>query len=128
MTLGRECWLWGPAVCLMVLIFVMSSLPDPPDAPGGLSDISAHALGYAALGVLVLRGLANARWNGVTFGLAAAAVGLTALYGLSDEIHQRFVPGRVADVRDLMADTIGALVGVALVWAWSIVLSFRQPT
>ena len=76
----------------------------------------------------LLRGLANARWQDVTFGLAVAAVGLTVLYGLSDEIHQRFVPGRVADVRDLMADTIGALVGVVLVWAWSMVLSLRRPT
>ena len=126
MTLLRECWRWGPAVCLMVLIFVVSSLSSPPDPPG--PDVSAHALAYAALGVLILRGLANARWQDVTFGLAAAAVGLTALYGLSDEIHQRFVPGRVADVRDLIADTIGALVGVVLVWAWSMVLSFRQPT
>ena len=48
------------------------------------------------------------------------------MYGFSDEIHQRFVPGRVADVRDLIADTIGALVGVGVVWAWSMVLSFRQ--
>ena len=125
MTLLRECWRWGPAVCLMVLIFVVSSLSSPPDPPG--PDVSAHALAYAALAVLVLRGLANARWQDVTFGLAAAAVGLTALYGLSDEIHQRFVPGRVADVRDLIADTIGALVGVVLVWAWSMVLSLRQP-
>ena len=126
MTLLRECWRWGPAVCLMVFIFVVSSLSSPPNPLG--SDVIAHAFGYAALGVLVLRGLANARWQDVTFGLAAAAVGLTALYGLSDEIHQGFVPGRVANVWDLITDTIGALVGVGVVWAWSMVLSFRQPT
>ena len=105
----------------------MSSLPDPPDAPGGLPDVGAHAVAYAALGAFVLRGLASARWKNVTFRLGLAAVGFGALYGLSDEFHQRFVPNRVADVTDLFADTLGALVGVALVWGWSIVRSPRQP-
>ena len=47
-------------------------------------------------------------------------------FGVTDELHQWFVPGRVADVRDLTADAAGALVGVGLVWACGIVLSIRQ--
>ena len=31
-----------------------------------------------------------------------------SLYAATDEIHQSFVPGRDADVRDWFADTIGA--------------------
>jgi VanZ family protein len=111
----------------MVLIFVMSSSPNPPRPPGGLPDVVVHALVYAALGAFVLRGLARAKMTNVTFGLAAVAVGIATLYGLSDELHQSFVPGRVSDVRDLVADGVGAIVGVTLVGAWSIVLSFRQP-
>ena len=51
---------------------------------------------------------------------------ITTAYGLTDEFHQRFVPGRTADVRDLAADTIGALFGILLVWACSIVLATRR--
>ena len=109
----------------MGLIFVASSQSDPPDPPGGLPDVVAHAVAYAFLGALILRGLARARWQGVRFNLGAAAVGLGALYGLSDELHQRFVVGRVADVGDVFADAIGAVVGVMLVWVWSIVRSPR---
>ncbi|GAB7388897.1 hypothetical protein BSNK01_27350 [Bacillaceae bacterium] len=36
------------------------------------------------------------------------AIVLSMAYGLTDEIHQYFVPTRTADVRDLMNDTIGA--------------------
>ena len=33
------------------------------------------------------------------------------VYGISDEFHQWFVPGRTADVHDVMADAIGATRG-----------------
>lgn len=34
-----------------------------------------------------------------------------ALYGMSDEIHQHFVPSRTADILDFVADAIGSLCG-----------------
>ena len=34
------------------------------------------------------------------------------LYGISDEYHQSFVPGREAGVADAIADTIGGFLGV----------------
>ena len=40
---------------------------------------------------------------------------LVSLYGLSDEWHQAFVPGRDCDGLDWLADTIGAALGLALV-------------
>jgi VanZ family protein len=43
---------------------------------------------------------------------------LVIVYGASDEFHQYFVPGRQADVFDLMADSLGAVVLVAGVWVW----------
>ncbi len=113
---------------LMVLIFAVSSLPDPPNVLGGMPDVSAHGLAYAALGGLTLRALARARWREVTATRVAAAAVTTMLYGFSDEFHQSFVPQRVADVRDLAADSIGALLAVSLIWACSIVLSIRQRT
>ena len=112
----------------MILIFVTSSLSKPPDPPAGLSDKTAHAFVYAILGALILRGLVSADWKGVTLKFGAVAVLFSALYGLSDEFHQSFVEGRVADVVDLIADTIGAFIGVTLVWALSVVRVFRQTS
>jgi len=35
----------------------------------------------------------------------------TLLYGISDEFHQFFVPGRSFETFDVMADTIGGAIG-----------------
>lgn len=40
---------------------------------------------------------------------------LASFYGMLDEIHQRFVPGRHSSWGDWIADTIGALVGAFLI-------------
>jgi VanZ family protein len=42
---------------------------------------------------------------------------ISAAFGLSDELHQHFVPGRDASALDLAADTVGSLAGV-LAWTF----------
>lgn len=42
--------------------------------------------------------------------IALAAL-LASAYAATDEWHQLFVPGRDSDVRDWLADTIGAAAG-----------------
>ena len=37
------------------------------------------------------------------------------LYAISDEIHQIFVPGRVCDFKDVLIDTLGAIIGIILI-------------
>lgn len=45
----------------------------------------------------------------------ALLIGVGLLYGVTDELHQRIVPGRHADVADWVADAIGVIVGYAFV-------------
>jgi VanZ family protein len=121
--MARWLWVWGPAGFVMGAIFIASSLPDISLAIGGLSDVEAHSLAYGVLGMTMVRALADATWQGVTVSKVASAVLLSTAYGFTDEVHQLFVPGRVAEIRDLFADAVGAAVGVGLVWAWGIVLA-----
>jgi VanZ family protein len=124
-------WLWGPVVGQMAVIFAASSIPDLGPLPGGLSDSSGHSIGYAMLGALLLRGLAGGRLSGVTWRRAIAAVVLATLYGVSDEAHQSFVPGRFPDRFDVLADCVGASIAATLALAaagarrWGILKSFR---
>ncbi len=37
-----------------------------------------------------------------------------SLYGVTDEIHQSFVPGRACQVRDMVIYSAGALIGVVI--------------
>lgn len=111
---------WGPAAGYMVLIWVVSSFQDVsiPMERVPLRDKGIHALEYAVLGFLVTYAVRRT-WPSWRYLLVAAvAFGLTTLWGLLDEIHQAFVPGRMADVLDLLADASGALVGTGLCAAW----------
>ena len=109
-------WLWGPVVLLMAVIFAASSIPNLRHLPGGLSDKSGHSIGYAMLAGSLLRALAGGRLRDVTWTRGVLAIALATLYGVTDEFHQLFVPGRSADRYDVLADCLGASFGVALGW------------
>jgi VanZ family protein len=111
----RWLWHWAPVLAQMAAIFAASSMSDVPSLPGGLSDYTGHFIGYTLLAVLAIRGFARARWNGVNGRAAWQAVVMSSLYGVTDEIHQSFVPDRTPSVADWCVDTIGACVGVGLV-------------
>ena len=118
---------WGPAVAMMAVIFIVSSTSNPPPTTAiGIPDVGAHAIAYSVLAMFVLRGFAAAQWDGVTIVTALAALMLTVGYGISDEWHQSFVPGRTSEMRDIVADAIGAVIGVGGVLVWGIVLNKRN--
>ena len=106
----------GPAAGYAALIFFLSSLSHPfPFKPTGLLTLDKllHFVEYAAFGALLAFGLARAGLAISSGGVWAAVLG--SAYGLTDEVHQAFVPHRSADPRDWMADTAGALVGAVVV-------------
>lgn len=39
---------------------------------------------------------------------------ISILYAISDEWHQRFIPGRSGEIKDVLIDTLGALTGISL--------------
>ena len=47
---------------------------------------------------------------------ALACILLAGLYSLTDEFHQRFVPGRGPSIVDCGIDTIGATLGMVIVY------------
>ena len=127
----RQVRVWGPAWAMMVLIFVLSSMSQLPPVPGGfdVDDAVAHAVAYGVLAALLLRGLAGGALRRVSVEAAWLAVALATLYGLTDEVHQRFVPGRTAEVADLIADAAGATAAAGLIWGWQFVVkAVRRET
>ena len=116
--------LWVPVAAYMGVIFGLSSTASLPALPAGISDKLAHTLVYSGLGALLVRALARGRWPRVTPLVLLGAVVVTVLYGVTDEVHQRFVPGRQFDLQDLVADGVGAGAAAAVVWAWGIIRRF----
>jgi len=106
---------WVPAVVYAAAIFVQSAFPSP----GVLHainhiDLAFHGLGYSVLGLLVARAMAAQSGTGSRWILWLAAAGITAAYGISDEIHQAFVPGRQCDGWDMLADAVGGILGAGI--------------
>jgi hypothetical protein len=102
---------WGPAILMMVIIFTLSSIPSDEMPDFGAADLGikklGHMLGYALLANAFLFALGGDSPYAVW-----AALGLTVLYALSDELHQAFVPGRNASLLDVGIDTLGGVLGI----------------
>jgi VanZ family protein len=107
---------WLPVIVWCAIIFVQSAFAVPkivPDWPH--FDKVLHTGVYGLLGLLFCRAFSS--YPGIrrrTILLVALATLFTALYGLSDEWHQSFIPARTADVFDLLADLVGGFLGSLL--------------
>ena len=116
----RALSLWFPVVVYMAAIFYVSSLQHPP-VPANIPDVRLHAVAYFGLMVVVTRAVAHGTWAGVTLLRLGIAWLITVMYGASDEWHQAYVPLRTAELRDVIADAIGALAAGISLKAWVII-------
>lgn len=98
------------SILWMGVIFGLSSLPGSA-VPGKFGTLGHFGL-YLVLGSLYLLALPSAPPTGRAL---AIAVILASLYGISDEFHQSFTPGRVPDPVDWLVDTLGAIAGVVMI-------------
>ena len=108
-----------PALVWAAVIFTLSSLPSTsfPDVEIFGIDKLVHFCIYMLLAVFAYRALRyQSLWPYASRHALLLTVGAVALYGATDEFHQLFVPGRQADIFDLVADAGGAIAYVAFVW------------
>ncbi|AGA70570.1 putative integral membrane protein [Desulfitobacterium dichloroeliminans LMG P-21439] len=70
---------------------------------------SAHFLSYLMMGLLTMNALRRSGVKGLR--LVAIAIVICVLYAISDEVHQLFVPGRSGQIKDVLIDSGGAIVG-----------------
>lgn len=125
-TLRRFFFDWLPLFLWMGWIYWISARPATPH-PGhklgvsdDLFDYSAHAFTFGLLTILVWRALRkrpNAASTASLHAIWLSAI-IAALYAVSDEVHQSFVPGRWAKVEDWLADMAGVLLASILLLAW----------
>lgn len=108
---------WLPVVVWMGVIFAGSSIVRVPqvgnETMDGLAHRAAHVLEFAVLGALVLRATSNGQ--PVSKRAMITTLIVIALYGASDEFHQRFTPGRKSEGITVLFDVAGGAIGA---WAW----------
>jgi hypothetical protein len=104
---------WLPVLLYCAAIFVQSAYPSVVrlhDVPFG--DKYLHFAGYALLGILFFRAFRSSHGGNRLFVVILLSISASTAYGISDEIHQYFVPSRSADVMDALADMVGSSAGV----------------
>jgi len=111
--MGQVLWYWAPVVGYAGLIFSLSSLSHPEEQlPSfllkGISDKVLHAVEYAMLALLCYRAFRWAAGPVVARQAVVLAIVTASVFGLTDEVHQLFVPLREASWQDWLADTVGA--------------------
>lgn len=104
-------WRFAPALAQAALIFALSAQPGDayPQVTFPGADKIVHFSLYAPLGAALCHAFG---------GRVAWAAGAAALYGVTDELHQAFVPGRAPDAFDVAADALGGLAGAAVFARW----------
>ena len=104
---------WLPVIAYCLIIFIQSSYPSPDQLPNVTHlDKLLHFIAYACLGALWLRAFNTLSIRNNPKLVIVLSIFLSSLYGISDEIHQHFVPFRHADAVDAVMDIIGSVVGV----------------
>jgi len=114
----RQLIAWGPAIGWAMVLFLLSSLSDSDLSSFAFSfsfpfdDKVMHLALYSVLGGTLQFGRLSsnsglAHWTVIAIGI---------IYGVSDEWHQSFVPGRNPSAADLLADTMGVLMGYAFTY------------
>ncbi len=106
---------WLPLIGYCLFIFIQSAHPLPdliPQRP--LFDKLLHFLAYFILGILFFRAYRTLSVKISHNILIFISISSSILYGISDEIHQHFVPLRQADLMDVLADALGSVFGILI--------------
>src|SRR5690349_18653506 len=95
-------WTWILTLLWAAVIFTLSSVPGRafPQVALLSYDKVLHAMVYGVLGALAWVAL-RGTWSMARAWAVLGATALAIAYGLTDEFHQRFVPGRSSDLYDV---------------------------
>ena len=111
-----------PTIFYWLLLFTATSLPSETLAASkNINDKFSHFAGYFILSFLLTLMLHFSPGNKTSgWKLVGIVVIIVSCYGIFDELHQMFIPGRFAEFLDWIADFIGAVIGSATSYAFLI--------
>jgi len=122
---------WLAAAVWMGGIFYLSHQSTPAGRSGGtVESVAAHLTLYAGLALVLFWALnaQHGRAQAPLWARLTVAFALAVLYGVSDEIHQAFVPSRTASEADIGLDALGSAAGLALALLSTLLRRPGEPT
>lgn len=122
----RVFFVYIPLILYWIVLFIATSLSTQSlPKPFVFNDKVAHFLAYLFLSFLVTLTL----WSQEKLKLLKRryfffSIAIVILYGVLDEIHQSFIPGRSCEFLDWIADTSGAIIGT--LFATILIVKIKQ--
>ncbi len=111
---------WVPAAIYALFIFSLSN-QSYPDAQPAFSTKVFHPIEYAVLGLLIcVASLTALRKKGLPL-FSAQVFSIGILFGISDEFHQAFIPGRTAHLTDVFFWDLMGIIG-----GWIVIMILRR--
>jgi len=112
---NKKLLVYTPLVVYWIILFGATTLPAASMPSFGVVDKVNHLSAYFILAILLfLTLLFQQKIPFAKNRVAPYALIICSLYGMLDEVHQIFIPGRSAEFLDFLADACGALLGVLL--------------
>jgi VanZ family protein len=113
---------WGLVIVWAVLLFYLSGLPHliliQKGIVNAVAHIVAHFIMYYIFAFLLARAFVH---DGMSLKKSMAVSFLIALlYAMGDEYHQLFIPGRYAEIQDVLVDGAGAALAVRVFYIYII--------
>ncbi len=109
---------WLPPVLWATIIFLFSSLSAKPVSKIYWKEFAikktAHIVEYGIFTILLYRALKESGVEKKKAGIIAVL--FSSFYGMTDEYHQMFTPGREPRIRDVIFDTIGSILAIYSIW------------
>lgn len=105
-----------PLIVYWLILFVLTSLPSSSAITIGISDKIEHFGAYGLLSaVLYMNLFFQKKFELLKKYPATFSVLIASIYGMLDEVHQLFIPGRSAEFLDWSADFLGSLLAILIV-------------
>ena len=101
---------WIPALLIMAVIFILSSIPGPTIDGAGLKKASLQISGHFILFMFLTIALYKSTKN------IPLSILLTILYAITDELHQIFTYMRSSSLFDIYVDSLGSLISGFFLW------------
>lgn len=110
------------ALLYAAAIFILSSMPTIPMPPQYYElpspDKLSHTALYFGLGILLCLSFRNATNPKISKRTIMLSFIIGTIYGVLDEVHQAFVPGRTASLIDVAFNILGILIAIAIFWSY----------
>ena len=103
-------------IMTIALLFVLVFSTISAGGVGAVIENAKAMPGYLSVTHTFVQDTASAKPYSFLQIISTLAWGLGTAYAASDELHQFFVPGRSGEFLDVLLDSAGVAVGVALLW------------